>query len=196
MKKDNLLSTVCLVGILALCFPLVARADSSWVWITETRPYDVLPFVVVGTLLIETLSIWLIPHTRRLSKVFWVVCLGNGLSYAAPYFFQLFNPVYSFQKALNTHFYNVSISFLIVTLVIEGPIEYYMLEKRDRLAQEAVVGRDPQQRRHHCRGGAHRAAVMPGLLGLRKIFQKISQKVSQIALLKRYISRREKTDFY
>ncbi|MFR6380010.1 MAG: hypothetical protein ACLUNZ_09575 [Evtepia sp.] len=88
-----------------------------------------LPFVVVGTLLIETLSIWLIPHTRRLSKVFWVVCLGNGLSYAAPYFFQLFNPVYSFQKALNTHFYNVSISFLIVTLVIEGPIEYYMLEK-------------------------------------------------------------------
>ena len=121
MKKDNLLSTVCLVGILALCFPLVARADSSWVWITETRPYDVLPFVVVGTLLIETLSIWLIPHTRRLSKVFWVVCLGNGLSYAAPYFFQLFNPVYSFQKALNTHFYNVSISFLIVTLVIEGP---------------------------------------------------------------------------
>ena len=29
MKKDNLLSTVCLVGILALCFPLVARADSS-----------------------------------------------------------------------------------------------------------------------------------------------------------------------
>ena len=85
MKKDNLLSAVCLVGILALCFPLVARADSSWVWITETRPYDVLPFVVVGTLLIETLSIWLIPHTRRLSKVFWVVCLGNGLSYAAPY---------------------------------------------------------------------------------------------------------------
>ena len=80
MKKDNLLSTVCLVGILALCFPLVARADSSWVWITETRPYDVLPFVVVGTLLIETLSIWLIPHTRRLSKVFWVFCLGNGLS--------------------------------------------------------------------------------------------------------------------
>ena len=129
MKKDNLLSAVCLVGILALCFPLVARADSSWVWITKTRPYDVLPFVVVGTLLIETLSIWLIPHTRRLSKVFWVVCLGNGLSYAAPYFFQLFNPVYSFQKALNTHFYNVSISFLIVTLVIEGPIEYYMLEK-------------------------------------------------------------------
>ena len=61
--------------------------------------------------------------------MFWVVCLGNGLSYAAPYFFQLFNPVYSFQKALNTHFYNVSISFLIVTLVIEGPIEYYMLEK-------------------------------------------------------------------
>ena len=92
MKKDNLLSTVCLVGILALCFPLVARADSSWVWITETRPYDVLPFVVVGTLLIETLSIWLIPHTRRLSKVFWVVCLGNGLSYAAPYFFPAVQP--------------------------------------------------------------------------------------------------------
>ena len=75
-------------------------------------------------------------------------------------------------------------------------LDEHLLKKRDRPAQEAVVGRDPQQRRHHCRGGAHRAAVMPGLLGLRKIFQKISQKVSQIALLKRYISRRRKRDFY
>lgn len=37
---------------------------------------------------------------------------------------------------------------------------------------------------------------MANLVVVLEGFQKISQKVSQIALLKRYISRREKTDFY
>lgn len=34
------------------------------------------------------------------------------------------------------------------------------------------------------------------VLGNQKFFEKISQKVSQIALLKRYISKRRKRDFY
>ena len=36
----------------------------------------------------------------------------------------------------------------------------------------------------------------PEGITFKEIFQKISQKVSQIALLKRYISKRRKTDFY
>jgi len=44
--------------LLLICFlPITACANSSWVWIAETRPIDILPFVVVGTLVFETMVI-------------------------------------------------------------------------------------------------------------------------------------------
>lgn len=129
MKRYQASSSMLLVGILALCLPVVARADSSWVWISETRPYDVLPFVVVGTLLIETLGIWLIPRVKKPLKVFCVTCLGNVLSFAVPYVLCLFNPVYDFAQVMESHFYTVGVVFLVVTIAIEVPIEYYLLRK-------------------------------------------------------------------
>ena len=57
MKKYKLISAV-IIGLFSIqLFDLTAFANSSWVWISETRPYDVLPWVAIGTLIIETISL-------------------------------------------------------------------------------------------------------------------------------------------
>ena len=57
MKKYKLISAF-IISLFSLpLFNLTAFANSSWVWISETRPYDVLPWVAIGTLIIETISL-------------------------------------------------------------------------------------------------------------------------------------------
>lgn len=73
---------------LLLCLlPLTASANSSWRWISDTRPYDVLPFVALITIAIETVALWLMLNKQRLVKIAIVVVLANLLSFAAPYLF-------------------------------------------------------------------------------------------------------------
>ena len=50
--------TICLSTILILLWfsSITAFANSSWVWISETRPDDLLPFVIAGTLIIEIIE--------------------------------------------------------------------------------------------------------------------------------------------
>ena len=45
--------------MLMMCLlPMTASANSSWRWLSEARPYDVLPFVAVITITIETAALW------------------------------------------------------------------------------------------------------------------------------------------
>ena len=44
MKKNNTLMSVTLAFIMTFGFSLSTFANSSWRWITASRPYDVLPF--------------------------------------------------------------------------------------------------------------------------------------------------------
>ncbi len=46
-------------------FPAAVFANSSWVWISEKRPYDLLPFVIAGTLIIEIAVIYRIPKMKK-----------------------------------------------------------------------------------------------------------------------------------
>lgn len=115
---------------LSLCLTTTAMANSSWVWISETRPWDVLPFVIAGTLLIETLAITLIPKVKKPSKVFAVVLLGNALSFAAPYLFYLLDPVKPFAQTLESlPTYTVGFLFLLLTVAVEAPMDYFALQK-------------------------------------------------------------------
>ena len=68
-------------------FPVNVFADSSWVWISEKRPFDILPWVALGTILIEWLSIWLIPKTGNAFKVLGIVIVANAASFLLPYAF-------------------------------------------------------------------------------------------------------------
>ena len=51
-----------------LIIPQAVFADSSWCWLTDTRPFDILPPVALATIVIEVLAIWLIPNTGKLMK--------------------------------------------------------------------------------------------------------------------------------
>lgn len=131
MKKYNFLSSVLMVFTFLLLFPLTVSANSSWQWISETRPYDVLPVVVILTLLIEILSICFIPNVKALPKVVFFVILANILSFAAPYLFlYLTSSLYTFEQALERMpYYTVGIVYLIVTLIVEIPTVFLGLKK-------------------------------------------------------------------
>lgn len=146
MKKYQNLSAVFLAGILAICFPLAASANSSWVWISDTRPFDVLPYVVIGTLLVETLGIGLIPRFegKKMGKVFCVVCVGNLLSFVAPYLLRwMFGIGLPFAQTLDFHNYTVGAVYLVLTVVIELAVGYFLLRKdteRKKTLIAAIVG--------------------------------------------------------
>lgn len=69
-KRQLFIISICIMPIL---IPQVAFADSSWYWISEKRPWDILPWVAIATILIETLAIWLIPKTKQFIKTIRIV---------------------------------------------------------------------------------------------------------------------------
>lgn len=79
-------------------------ANSSWVWISQTRPYDVLP---------------------------WVALVTNLLSFAAPYVLYSFDPVFvwSGRDWRGVHLYTVGAIYLLMTIVVEMPVVYGCLKK-------------------------------------------------------------------
>ncbi len=136
MKNYKPLSSGLAALILSFGFSVMASANSSWVWITETRPYDVLPFVIVGTLLIETFAIDLIAKIGNRTKTFFAVLVGNILSFIAPYIICAnFSTPYSdagygLEYILNRGpYYTVGSAFLVLTVLIELPFIYWFLRK-------------------------------------------------------------------
>lgn len=55
-----------LLLIVLLLIPMNVQANSSWVWISERRPYDLLPMVIVVTLVIEILGINFVAGIKKL----------------------------------------------------------------------------------------------------------------------------------
>ena len=106
-------------------------ADSSWCWLTDTRPFDILPPVALATIVIEVLAIWLIPHTGKFMKTAVAVILANAASFLLPYALLLSDPVYPrFDDVLNAGpNYIVGFGFVMLTLLIEIPVIYNLLKK-------------------------------------------------------------------
>ena len=111
--------------------PAAAYADSSWCWLTDNRPFDILPPVALATVVIEVLAIWLIPHTGKSIKTAVAVILANAASFLLPYAICLNDPVYhDFDRVLDAGpNYIVGIGFLMLTFMIEIPIVYNLLKK-------------------------------------------------------------------
>lgn len=117
-----------------LLIPMNVRANSSWHWISERRPYDLLPIVIVVTLLVEIIGINFVAGIRNLMKVSGVVISANLFSFAFPYLCEWFNcacdGIYEFPDSLEAGpFYTVGSLFLFATLVIEVPIVYKSFRK-------------------------------------------------------------------
>ena len=131
MKRRAAIWIIVLSSLMLLILPQAVFADSSWCWLTDTRPFDILPPVALATIVIEVLAIWLIPNTGKLMKTAVAVILANAASFLLPYSVLVFNQVYpKFEDALNAGpNYIVGFGFVMLTLLIEIPIVYYLLNK-------------------------------------------------------------------
>ena len=134
MKKYKLFS-MSVISVLGISiFPMLASANSSWVWISETRPYDILPFVIIGTLLIETVAVNFVCKVGNWYKTFFAVLVGNIISFIAPYIGysnSLYGQMgYTLSQIIDRGpYYTVGAAFLLLTLIVELPIVYFLLKK-------------------------------------------------------------------
>lgn len=137
MKNAKPWAAAALALLMLPLFTLTAWADSSWVWISGTRPVDVLPWVAAATILIE--SVWIgscLDRALRL-RVFLAVCLGNLVSFLAPYLFMSLENVrmgYSFAEALQKqadHWpsWIIGGGYLALTVLTESFV-YFLFSKR------------------------------------------------------------------
>ena len=124
-----------LAVLMIICLlPITASANSSWIWLSEARPYDVLPFVAVITIAIETAALWYVLGKKHLVKIAVVVVIANLLSFAAPYLFwydeSIRMPLKPFPELMEYgHYFTVGTIFLIMTLVLEIPVVFLTLRK-------------------------------------------------------------------
>ena len=134
MKKSKTPMRISIVIMaLIMLLPVSVFADSSWVWISEKRPFDILPWVALETILIEWLSIWLIPKTGHALKVLGIVIIANAASFLLPYAFLKADLSWygTFEHILDSGpHYIVSGVFLLLTLLIEMPIVYNVLKSK------------------------------------------------------------------
>lgn len=125
-----------IITIFMLLLPINVYANSSWVWISETRPYDILPVIIVITLVIETLTISFATSKKKVVKVFTVVAIANLLSFLTPFlinFISAYIEKIEFEYYVNHYpFYIVGIIYLCITILVETPIVYVLLKKDDK----------------------------------------------------------------
>lgn len=135
--KRNMIVILIITFLLAIMFPVVSNANSSWHWVTAS-PLKVFPFAILFTLIIETAAIVLFGKVSDIKKSFIVVSMANLFSFLAPYVFRAyrfiptsggFNLLAAFNKG---PYYIVLTGFLVLTLIVELPIVYFMLKKETK----------------------------------------------------------------
>ena len=124
-----------LISLLVTCMTSLAYANSSWHWISETQPFDILPWVVIATLAIEiSVLCWCIKDSHVRVVIF--VLAANVLSFVAPFFldwglgqYQILG--YDFERFLNhTPRYIIGMTYGILTLAVEVPVLYNMFKEK------------------------------------------------------------------
>lgn len=123
---------VCISIVFAL-FPAASYANSSWHWVT-TSPMTVFPFAVILTLLIETFAVVKYGKVSNTKKSILVIGLANLLSFLAPYLERAYRFIptsggFSIFAAFHKGpYYMVLSGFLLLTVVIELPLVYFLLK--------------------------------------------------------------------
>ncbi len=134
------------LAFLFLLFPATAYANSSWRWISQTRPFDVLPFAVALTLLAEFLFLRFTNRIARPFFLFAAVCLANLASFLLPYAIYL-NGLYAFEESLeHLPVYIVGLGYLFLTLVAELPVVYCSLRGLVAGKKRLLLSNLPKQR--------------------------------------------------
>ena len=86
MKKYNFLSSFLIALLLMFTFPTVISASEySWTWLSDVRPYHLLPLTVAVASTVESLSLIYVAKVTYKSKTVFFTILCNIISFAAPY---------------------------------------------------------------------------------------------------------------
>lgn len=86
-KRENRIIGVGMLVLLLVLSSQTVWANSSWVWLTDRQPYQLLPAAAALTVLIETVMIKTCLGIQKTGKVLGVVLAGNLLSFCLPYLF-------------------------------------------------------------------------------------------------------------
>ena len=131
MKRYNKISAIIMVLFMIPLFSITAFANSSWHWLTDTRPIYILPIVIIATLFIEIYSISYVCKIKP-KNIACPITLANVASFAMPYLFEVIklNQLYSFSQIIeHTPMFTVGIVYLVMTIIIELPVVYFLLRK-------------------------------------------------------------------
>lgn len=132
--KYKILKVFVLLIVILLSFSSYAVANSSWHWVTVS-PARILPFAIILTLLIETVSVIKWGKVSKMKKVFLIVCFANLLSFLTPYLIRAYRFIPTsggffvsdaFQKG---PYYMVLSGYLLLTTLVELPVMYFLLQK-------------------------------------------------------------------
>lgn len=121
------------IMILCISFAGTVYANSSWVWLTDKKPWHLLPVAVVLTLLIEiTMHKYLL--NIKLAKVYVAIIIANVCSFLLPYvmicYVNYSQVLYTVKETLNAGpTYMIRFGYLFMTLVIEVPIVRSMIKE-------------------------------------------------------------------
>lgn len=131
-----------------MLIPTIVFANSSWVWLTDMRPWTILPIVVLVTIIIEVFIIIKYGRINNKTKAIVIVLLVNFISFIVPYFLtynslKIFHPKESLLSVLNSGpNYIVGLWYLLLTLIVEVPIVFFTLKDKEnieRLLISAVI---------------------------------------------------------
>lgn len=140
---------VLFIVIMILFLSSEAYANSSWHWVT-TSPMKILPFAVISTLLIETVSVVRFGNVANTRKALKIVSLANVISFIAPYAERAYR-FSAVSRGISLLFavfdkgpyYMILSGYLLLTVVVELPVVYYFLSKetvnKKRLTQAIVL---------------------------------------------------------
>ncbi len=132
--KNKIFSALLTVSITISLMCMQVSANSSWRWVSETRPYEILPFIIMITLFIETSAYIFIAKIKRPIKTFIFVAIANLISFLAPYISGYLGYTggftYTFQQALDyTPYYTIGLDYYLTTIFVEFPIIWFSLLK-------------------------------------------------------------------
>jgi ABC-type uncharacterized transport system fused permease/ATPase subunit len=116
-------------------------ANSSWYWLTDPPLTSLLPFAIIFTLAVETIAIIIFGKATKKIKAFCVVLMANILSFASSFIDPISKQMLLYDYSINLSFdlieqsvkysqyYIVAFWYLILTLVVEMPVVYFLLRK-------------------------------------------------------------------
>lgn len=141
-KKEAMALGLCLAWM-----PTAALANSSWRWFTNTRPHDLLPLAIVMTIAIEIFALLRFGGVKSKKWAAGSVIAANLVSFLVPWALEYndflyghWNSVMNFDAFLSkTPHYQVTILFLLLTLLLEIPVLYLLLRKRTENKRRLLI---------------------------------------------------------